>query len=252
MTPNQDRTQAAKDATQEETSKVAGEAQNAAKEVTGTAREEARQVTAEATDQIRSLASTAQDEFYSQASTQQQRLAEQSRTVSDDLQRIARGEQPESDMVNQFVSMIADRAEKFTTELETKQPADLLNDVRRFAARRPGTFLAIAAGVGLVAGRLTRGLSDSNDEQPRSGAITPRPAVPQRTTTPPPAAPLHTPVGDTPAIATGGYPAHSPGTPSVGPSDTPIGDSLGGAPTGGTGERPSNYLDDIVNRGDQR
>ena len=56
--------------------------------------------------------------------------------------------------------------------------ADLLDDVRRFAARRPGMFLAIAAGVGVVAGRLTRGLAaDDND----------RPSTARRDVPPPPA-----------------------------------------------------------------
>lgn len=168
MTDNQDRARAAQDAAQAEAGNVAGKAQDATREVTDTARQEARQVTDEALGQAKSLASSAQDELNSQASTQQKRLAEQSRTVTDDLQRISRGEQPESDMVNQFVSMLADRAEKFTTQLETKEPADLLKDVRRFAARRPSTFLAIAAGVGLVAGRFTRGLSDNDDDQQQS------------------------------------------------------------------------------------
>lgn len=164
MTTNSDSGNAAAQAAQGEAGQVANKAQDAAREVTGTAREEARQVADEATDHIKSLGASAQDELFSQASTQQKRLAEQSRTVTDDIHRISRGERPESDLVNRFVSMAAQRAEDFTTQLENKQPKELLNDVRRFASRRPGAFLAIAAGVGLVAGRLTRGLSDDDDE----------------------------------------------------------------------------------------
>lgn len=113
--------------------------------------------------QARSLTDSALTEVNEQASTQQKRIAEQSRVVTDDLARLARGERPESDMVNQFISMAADRAQKFTTQLENKEPKELLNDVRHFAARRPGTFLAIAAGIGIAAGRFTRGLSDNDD-----------------------------------------------------------------------------------------
>lgn len=168
MTSSPDRNQPAQDAAKDEAGQVADNAQRAASEVTDTAREEARQVTDEATGQIKSLASSAQDEFYSQAGSQQQRLAEQSRTVSDDLQRISRGEPAESDLVNRVVGMMAQRAEQFTTQLENKEPSELLGDVRRFASRRPGLFLAVAAGVGLAAGRLTRGLAD-NDEVGNSG-----------------------------------------------------------------------------------
>jgi len=115
------------------------------------------------------------DEGNAQASNQQQRLAEQSRTVTNDLQRISRGERPESDMVNRAVSTVAERAEAFTRHLETKEPSDLLSDVSRFASRRPGTFLALAAGVGLLAGRLTRGMRDAEaDQQSSSRQRTPQ------------------------------------------------------------------------------
>ena len=252
MTTTPDHTGSAQDAARQEAAQVRDKAQGAAQDVADTAREEVRQVTAEATDQFRSLASSAQDEFYSQAATQQKRLAEQSRTVTDDLHRLARGERPESPMVNQIVSMLAERAEKFTTELDTKQPAELLDDVRRFAARRPGTFLAIAAGVGLVAGRLTRGLSDSEEGKPGAGAVAAPTEAPQPTITPPPVAPPHTPVGEVPGTGAGGYPGHMHGTPPVGFSDTPIGDSLGGLASDGTGQRPGGYRDDVADRGEQR
>lgn len=184
-------------AAQDEAGQVAGKAQDAAREVTDTAREEARQVAGEATEHIKSLGASAQDELFSQASTQQKRLAEQSRTVTDDIHRISRGERPQSDLVAKFVSMAAQRAEDFTTQLENKEPKDLLNDVRRFAARRPGAFLAIAAGVGLVAGRLTRGLSDGDDDEgadassPSTGNVPVAGARPPAAATPPTATPLY-------------------------------------------------------------
>lgn len=163
MTMNPDQTRSTEDAAQQEAEQVKEKTRGAAEQVAGTAQQEASQVKDEAMAQARSLTDSALDEINSQASTQQKRLAEQSRTVTDDLQRLARGERAESDLVNQFISMAADRAQKFTTQLENKEPADLLKDVRRFAARRPGAFLAIAAGVGLAAGRFTRGLSDKDD-----------------------------------------------------------------------------------------
>jgi hypothetical protein len=133
-------------------------------------------------DQFKSLASNAQDELTSQASTQQQRLAEQSRTVTDDLRRISRGERPESQMVTQAVSSIADRAESLTRQLETKEPMDLLDDVRRFASRRPGTFLLLAAGAGLLAGRLTRGMRDASSDDNSQSTGTREHVSPAQTT----------------------------------------------------------------------
>lgn len=125
-------------AAQDEAGQVADKAKDAAREVTDTAREEARQVAGEATDHIKSLGASAQDELFSQASTQQKRLAEQSRTVTDDIHRISRGERPESDLVNRFVSMAAQRAEDFTTQLENKQPKELAQ--RRPPFRRPSSW----------------------------------------------------------------------------------------------------------------
>ncbi len=38
-------------------------------------------------------------------------------------------------------------------------PASLLDEAKSFARQRPGAFLLLAAGAGVLAGRLTRGLS---------------------------------------------------------------------------------------------
>ncbi|RHA44104.1 hypothetical protein D1825_03040, partial [Cellulomonas rhizosphaerae] len=38
---------------------------------------------------------------------------------------------------------------------------EALAEVRSFARRRPGTFLLVAAGAGLLVGRLTRALKDT-------------------------------------------------------------------------------------------
>lgn len=154
-----------RDTAAQQSRQVKDQAQHAAGEVANTLKQETRQVADEAMDQARSLADSAKQEASSQLSTQKDRLAVQSRSISDDLERISRGERPESQMVNQAVSMLSDRARRVTEQLESKEPMDLLDDVRRFAARRPVAFLAIAAGVGLLAGRLTRGLKDAGDDE---------------------------------------------------------------------------------------
>jgi hypothetical protein len=45
--------------------------------------------------------------------------------------------------------------------LEKREPGQVVNEVQSFARRRPAVFLVLAAGAGLVAGRLTRGLKDA-------------------------------------------------------------------------------------------
>jgi hypothetical protein len=161
------KTEQLKATTQQQATQLKGQAQGAARDVAGTARDEAVNVKDEALGQAKDLAASAKQEASSQLSTQKDRLAAGSRGISEDLDRISRGERPESDLVNQAVAMLSDRARRVTQQLESREPMDLLDDVRRFAARRPVAFLAIAAGIGLAAGRLTRGLKDAHDDDSR-------------------------------------------------------------------------------------
>lgn len=185
--------------TKGDASEVADHAKGAAQDVADSARREAKQVAGEATDQIRALYDNAMHEAMGHASTQQEKLAGQSRLVTDDLHRISRGEKPESDLVNQLLSNVTQRVEKFTTDLETKEPADLLRDVRRFAARRPAAFLAAAAGIGLVAGRLTRSLGEDARDDHREHDFDGRYRVPSAPGSyGPPATPGETAEGLTP------------------------------------------------------
>ena len=48
--------------------------------------------------------------------------------------------------------------ESFAGKLQNREPAELLDEVRSFARRKPGLFLLGAAAAGVVAGRLTRGV----------------------------------------------------------------------------------------------
>ncbi|MCR8676087.1 hypothetical protein NWP10_09750 [Micrococcus sp. HG099] len=146
---------------------VAHDAKAKAQDLASTAQAEAGHVKDEAVHQVKSLAGQAQEQMSSQAHAQQERLAGQARTYTDDLHRVVSGEQPQTDLVRQGFASVADRAEALTQRLETASPQELLQDVRGFAARRPGTFLAIALGAGLVAGRLTRGMRDAG--RPDSG-----------------------------------------------------------------------------------
>lgn len=140
---------------------VAQDAKGAAQDLAQTAQSEVAEVKDAAVEQAKSFAGTMQEQLGSQAGTQQERLALQARSITDDLHRVLTGEQPQSDMVRQAFTTVADRAESLTQRLETTEPADLVREVRGFAARKPGTFLAMALGVGLVAGRLTRGMRDA-------------------------------------------------------------------------------------------
>jgi hypothetical protein len=62
-------------------------------------------------------------------------------------------------VASDLIRQAAQRSEAVASWLENRQPGDLLGDVQRFARNRPGTFLLLAAGAGVLAGRLTRSLT---------------------------------------------------------------------------------------------
>ena len=65
------------------------------------------------------------------------------------------------------------RVGEFSHWLDNHEPADLLDEVKRFARRRPGAFLALAAAAGVVAGRLTRGAVAANTSVDSDTDVTP-------------------------------------------------------------------------------
>ena len=64
----------------------------------------------------------------------------------------------EPGMVTDLVSQAASRVDSAASWLDEREPGDILEEVKSFARQRPGLFIAIAAGAGIVAGRLTKSL----------------------------------------------------------------------------------------------
>jgi hypothetical protein len=83
-------------------------------------------------------------------------------SYGDDLARMASsGEGPAAGLAQEA----ADRVKGLSSQLSGREPGDLLDDLRRFARRRPGLFLGSALAAGVVAGRLTRGAKAAHDDQ---------------------------------------------------------------------------------------
>lgn len=158
-------TETAKD----EAAAVGQEAKEGAGQVAQTAQEEARHVAHEAKSQARSLFSQVQDDVSSQAHQQQQRAAQGLHGLAGEFDQMAQN--GDGSMASGLVSQAAQRLDGVAGWLEGREPADLLDDVKRYARRNPGTFLAICGLAGLVGGRLTRSLRDdaAEDQGPRGG-----------------------------------------------------------------------------------
>jgi hypothetical protein len=140
---------------------VVGSAGSAGQHVASVARDEVGQVAAEAKGQVTNVLDQARTELTQQASDQQQRVAGGLRSLGTELGSMADGSQ-EAGLATDLARQAADRAHEVAEWLEQRDPSSLLGEVKTFARRRPGTFLALALVAGVAAGRLTRGLKDES------------------------------------------------------------------------------------------
>lgn len=141
---------------------AAGTAADQSKHVAGVAQDEAKNVASEAKTQLHGLLDQTTREVEDQSRNQKNQLAETMRTFGDDLDNMA--SQGQDGMAANLAREVAQRAHSFSSQLENKEPRDLLNDVRDYARRKPGTFLFGALAAGVVAGRLTRGAKAAHDD----------------------------------------------------------------------------------------
>jgi len=158
---------------------AASTATDEGKHMAGVAAEEVKSVAAEAKDQVRGLAAQTmgdvQGQVEDQTRQQKERLAGTLATFGSDLGSMAENV---SGLAADAAHELADRARALSEHLEGREPRELLDDVRRFARHRPGTFLLGALAAGIVAGRLARSTKDAATVAD-AGLGTPSPAVPE-------------------------------------------------------------------------
>ncbi|MFR9777328.1 hypothetical protein ACL02O_14885 [Micromonospora sp. MS34] len=206
---------------------VGSEAANAGGAVAQTTREQGREVVGEAKRQARNLYGEARDQVTTQAGQQQQRAATGLRSLAEEMRSMAQnggGAGPVTELAHQA----ADRVHGAAGWLEQREPGDILNEVKNYARRNPGTFLVGAALLGVVAGRLTRNIAAVGD-----GAGQPA-YDPDRTAVIPTAraVPDQIPPGGYLDPTPGSYAEPAPGAthPGAGAPDTWV------DPAGGTGQ----------------
>ncbi|MFG2058888.1 hypothetical protein ACGFI9_33185 [Micromonospora sp. NPDC048930] len=145
---------------------VGSEAANAGGAVAQTAKEQGKEVVGEATRQARNLYGEARDQLAVQTGQQQQRAASGLRSLAEEMRAMAQnggGSGPVTELAHQA----ADRVHGVAGWLEQREPGDLLDEVKNYARRNPGTFLIGAALLGVVAGRLTRNIAAVGDDTGR-------------------------------------------------------------------------------------
>ncbi len=163
---------------------VGQDAVSSGKQVAGAAAEQTQAVVAEASTQVRNVMLEARSQLSDQASTQQSNLATWVHTLAEDLgSMVDRSDSRDAQggVATGLARQASDRAHAAATWLDSHEPTDLLEEVSKFARQRPGAFLALAAVGGLLAGRLTRGLTaDGSASKPESkpAPVSSRAAVP--------------------------------------------------------------------------
>lgn len=213
-----------KDVAKEQAADVAGTAKDKAADVAGTAKEQASQVTAEAQRQAKDLLNQGRSEVQSQARQQTQRVAGTLHTLADELRGMAEGRNDAPGAASDLAREASDKIKLFASKLDDRDPSELLDEVRRFARRRPGAFLGIAAVAGVVAGRLTRGVKDASSA---SSTGTPVAGAYETQTYGTSASAGYAgtaPVGDYGTTTSTGYGTGTTGVPGTTTETTPFGD----------------------------
>lgn len=208
-----------------------------AKSVAGVAKSEASHVAHEAKSAARGLLHDARTQLSDQASTQKQRAADGLRDVGSQFSSMADGAQ--SGPASSLVRGLSQRADSAATWLADREPAEIVDEVRSFARRNTGVFLAVAAGIGIVAGRVAKALRSGDPEEggEYSGARVATPVgagLPSRGYD---ETPLATAVASGQGVT--GDPAY--GTPTTGYDETGVDDTSSGdawAAGGAQGDRP--------------
>jgi hypothetical protein len=143
--------------------------------VAQTASEQAKEVAQETGRQARDLVGEAREQVRQQAGAQHRSLVTSLRSLGEELGGMTAGSQ-QSGIAGEAAGQLRDRVQGAADWLEGREPGELIEELRRFARRRPGAFLVGAVAAGVVAGRLTRGVvavhtddTDDTDATPRSG-----------------------------------------------------------------------------------
>lgn len=136
-------------------------------EVASAAADQAKNVAGETKYQAKQLLQETQTQVREQAGSQKDKAAGGLRSISDELRSLADGTSgsAESGMVTDLARQASEKMQDLAGWLDSKEPGDLIEEIRDLARRKPGSFLVGAAVAGALAGRLTRGAVDAKRDE---------------------------------------------------------------------------------------
>lgn len=137
--------------------RTAGHAvQHQAGEVAGSARQHAGEVMGEARNQASRLVHEAKRNARGRAAEQTSKAAEMMQGWAQQLTSMARHSDDPGNQMATLARQGGQRLDEMARRLQDGGVDGALRDVTRFARQRPGMFLALSFGAGLVAGRLLK------------------------------------------------------------------------------------------------
>jgi hypothetical protein len=146
------------DTIKDEAGHATGQAKESATNVLDTAKTEAANVAVELKTNAMDLLDQAKVDLTDQAAMQQQKVSSGLRSISAELHSMANSSN-DPGVATDLVRQAAVRSSSVATWLDNREPGAILEEVKTFARQRPGAFLLLAAGAGVLAGRLGRSLS---------------------------------------------------------------------------------------------
>jgi hypothetical protein len=106
---------------------------------------------------VRNLVSETTSQVRSEAEAQTVKLAQGIAGIGDQLRALVDGRPEDAEAIRDYVQQGAEKLAALADRLQSQGLDGTIDDVQRFARRRPGVFLLGAIGVGFGVGRLVRG-----------------------------------------------------------------------------------------------
>jgi hypothetical protein len=157
------------DVAKDEARNVGQTAAQAGSQVASTAADQAKEVAAETKAQAQDLVQQGRHQLRQQAVASQQKAATGLQGIASQLRDMVDGNAAAPGPARDLVEQGTAKVEEFASWLQNREPADLLDEIRSFARRKPGTFLLGAALAGVLAGRLTSGVKAAHSNSTTTG-----------------------------------------------------------------------------------
>jgi len=155
---------------------IAREAADHTKDVASEAAGQAKVVVGQAKDHVQELIGQARGEVASQVETRSKQAAVGLRSLSGQLGALRDGRPQEAGSLTSYLSEAEQRVGGWARRLEDGGAQGAMDDLTRFARRRPGLFLAGALSVGFVVGRVARsGVAVAKEQHESSDGAAERP-----------------------------------------------------------------------------